>query len=215
MERLEQHKKVLNSLNDKMVSDSVEKELYEKQEKEKRQELLNTRARKTELENMKLIVVKGSDKARNDSTILLETVATKSSTMTMDDDLTVKIVNSTKRGVPNSDVVVLIGTDENQRAIDPCAEDGGGLSDIIAISILFALRILAGAKNSAPIFLDEPCKAVSSGLEEKSSQFLKELADYSGIQTFIVTHELQHLPNIADTAYRVELKDGKSNLALI
>lgn len=87
---------------------------------------------------------------------------------------------------------------------------GGGVIDIIAIALRIALvQIYNNPNLKGPIILDEPGKHVSADYSMKLATFLKQMSTTFDRQIIISTHQ-PDLSSIADQAYHVELKGGKS-----
>jgi len=71
----------------------------------------------------------------------------------------------------------------------PMNDSGGGILDIAALSLRWAMWSLQ-ARRSSPVFiLDEPTKHISRDMREQSSMFLKEMCNRLKIQIITATHE--------------------------
>lgn len=154
-----------------------------------------------------------SEEARRKSKELLESVTSNAISLVTGENLEVKINLAIKNNTMNADLTleakypgdIIVET-------NPAQEDAGGAADVVALSVFESIRMLSGKENVAPIFLDEPLKYVSAGNAKGSAEFVKGLTNMTGIQTFVVTHELNNLPNVADKAYKLELVDGNTKV---
>lgn len=93
--------------------------------------------------------------------------------------------------------------------IDPLAQCGGGLVDIIC----FCLRISVYAiSNVADVLVfDEPFKFVSKGHREKVSELLKILSERLNLQVIEVTH-IDELSENSDKKIMIKKIDGVSKI---
>lgn len=81
---------------------------------------------------------------------------------------------------------------------------GGGVVDAVSL----ALRVLVAAATSpprAPMVLDEPGKHLSEGYSRALGDLLRALAEETGRQFLIVTHDTR-LVECGDAVYRVEMQ---------
>lgn len=192
------------------------------EEKGRKELLLETIQKKTaEQEDMRNQVNKNilireilhdsSEEARKKSKELLEKVTSDAVSMVTGENLEVKINLAIKNNTMNADLLLQAKyADELIVETNPAQEDAGGAADVVSLAVFESIRMLSGKDNSAPLFLDEPLKYVSAGNSGGSARFIKGLSEMTGIQTFVVTHELNNLPGVADVAYKLDLKDGVS-----
>ena len=86
--------------------------------------------------------------------------------------------------------------------MDPLADDGGGLADVLA----FALRLVAWSlgKSENTLILDEPGKGVSKEYRPMLIEMISGLSSQLGLQTIIVTHD-PDIMEMADRTFRVSM----------
>lgn len=94
---------------------------------------------------------------------------------------------------------------------EPLEAGGGGLVDVLALALRFALLEMAHPPNRGPLILDEPAKNVSDAYIAAVARLLKTLADVFERQ-IIVTTSNQHLVGTADALYILQLEDGASKV---
>ena len=146
-----------------------------------------------------------SEKARTVAKEVIEGVTTQSLQQIFNDGRTVSINLGTKAGQPTADLFVMNDGDDT----DPAKEEGGGIADIVSAATFMALSDLM--KNVAPFFLDEPNKYVSREYSIPTGNFFGEIADYTGRQMFMNTHD-EHLKTIGDVCYKMTKIDKTTHI---
>lgn len=96
-------------------------------------------------------------------------------------------------------------------AANPEDARGGGITDVVSLALRLALLELARPKPEGPVLLDEPGKMISAEYVPNLAAFLKQYAQKTGRQIILVTHH-EALADVADAAYRVEQRDGISEV---
>jgi DNA repair exonuclease SbcCD ATPase subunit len=90
-------------------------------------------------------------------------------------------------------------------------ETGGGIVDVVALAMRFALWSLMEPRTDPLFIMDEPAKFVSKDKLPMFGRMLKQICETLGIQVVMVSHE-DELVNIADRSYRVDIKNGVSKV---
>lgn len=201
----------LDALKKRHSEDKGKKELLKETISKKEKELLQMRNEVNKNIVVREILHDGSEEARRKSKELLEQVTSDAVSVVTGEDLSVKINLAIKNNTMNADLVLEAHYPEGIVVeTNPAQEDAGGAADVVSLAVFESIRMLSGKENSAPLFLDEPLKYVSAGNANGSAEFIKGLTEMTGIQTFVVTHELNSLPSVADIAYKLDLVDGTS-----
>lgn len=203
----------LESLKKKHNEDKGKKELLQETVSKKKTEALKIKNDIDKNVVLREILHDSSEEARRKSKELLESVTSDAISLVTGEKLDVKISLAIKNNTMNADLTlearypgdIIVET-------NPAQEDAGGAADVVSLSVFESIRMLAGKENVAPIFLDEPLKYVSAGNAKGAAEFVKGLTNMTGIQTFVVTHELNNLPNVADKAYKLELIEGNTKV---
>ncbi|MEN6461793.1 MAG: ATPase [Syntrophomonas sp.] len=94
---------------------------------------------------------------------------------------------------------------------EPQEARGGGIVDLIALSLRVALLETSRPPLGGPLVLDEPAKHVSEEYSRNVAQFLNMVVKNFGRQVIMVTHN-QHLADAGSTAYEVMIADGTSKV---
>lgn len=206
---LKQMKVIHEKMKKQLHSDEANLELLEKQKFEKERELFRIEQESHSKRLMKELLEKASDEARKNGKEILSQTASSALQMVLGENHSVDIELGNLRGVPSAELNISKEFHNGRLTIDPM-EDGGGIRDLVSLSTFMATGMLVGEENQSPYFLDEPTKFVSKDLAEEVSVFIKELVAYTGKQTFLVTHDQEHLPLVGETTYRIENHDGVS-----
>lgn len=83
----------------------------------------------------------------------------------------------------------LLFQDSEGNLLSPMEAAGGGVVDVAALALRIALFSLRRPKPRPIMIMDEPLRFLSSDLQGRASNMLKELSEKLGIQFIIVTHE--------------------------
>lgn len=91
---------------------------------------------------------------------------------------------------------------------DPIEDNGGGLVDIVGVSMRFMFA--DAMDNDGPIIFDEPFKMVSSEFVPMLSEFVSKISQDFGRQIIAVSHN-EYLSSMSDSNIEVMAgEDGKS-----
>lgn len=192
----------LNKLKDQYTKEKTTCDIFIQQKETAEKKLEKTEKEHSELLIMKELLEKASDEARKSGKEVLSQTASSSLQMAMNDNLNVDMKLDHRSGVPIADLEIVMNYGGVENRISP-SDDGGGLRDLVSLSTFMATSFLSGEGNTAPYFLDEPTKFVSVEYADSAAHAIKEIVDYSGKQAIIVTHEKDHLPNVADVTYEL------------
>lgn len=114
-----------------------------------------------------------------------------------------------------ADVFIVKDINFEQTEIDLRSE-GGGVKDIISLAFFVAISQIVGKDNKAPLLLDEPTSAVSSGFSEQTALAIKESLELTNKQSMVITHEREYLPRLIERGYIVSQDiDGLSDIQRI
>lgn len=185
----------------------VEKRKHFQDQEEEYKEMINE-LEEEESGNLlkKELLEQASEKAREDGMNVLADTATNAVQAILGDDTFVAMESSIRNGVPNVDVVVKREKNGIEVTTDPTQGEGGGVADIVAMAMYFSLGLLVGQDNEAPIFMDEPTKFLSKGYSSQAAEFINQMVDYTGKQTFLVTHD-EVISASGDKVFKTELND--------
>ena len=184
------------------------------QEKHLKDEQTQCKIEYEELLQKREILEQASTKAREEGKALFVNVVTNSLQMVFSQKASADIVLGKKSGLATADVVLCLDRNGKMVQTDPTSEDSGGMADMISLGIFMSNSLLGGKNNTAGFFLDEPTKFVSAAHAEAAANFIKEMVQYTGKQTFLTTHERNYLPFVANRSHLVSIneEDGVSTV---
>ncbi|WP_368263239.1 hypothetical protein [Clostridium disporicum] len=181
------------------------------QEKELEKEVLMNNNERILLK--KKLIEDSCSEARENGRELLSEISTSLIQSIFNEKTKVNLNIELKDGIPNADVSVLNEYEDGIAEVDPSRNDGGGLADVVALSLFMAIGQTVD-DNYAPYVLDEPSKFVSKGiLSERFAESFKELVDYTGKQTIISTHD-EFLKETGETIYNIS-KDWETGISIV
>ena len=96
--------------------------------------------------------------------------------------------------------------------VNPIDASGGGAVDVAAFALRVASWSMLRPKTRPVIILDEPMRFLSSDLQPKASEVLKELSQKLGLQFLIVTHE-DEIASTADKIFKVNKRKKVSKIS--
>lgn len=178
----------------KNLEEIKERENSKKVELEKRVDSIVAKKKALEL---------ATERARENSKILMENIMTEVLQMAFNDKKKVAIGITTRDGTPAANLSVITEYDAEDYFESSPTSGSGGVRDMLSVAALTSMQMLEKKNNNAPTFLDEPFKNVSREYADKTAVAMKKLVDYSGRQFFVVTHERDVMPNIADKTFLI------------
>lgn len=155
----------------------------------------------------KELLEQASEKARSDGMKVLSDTASNAVQAILGEGTYVDMVSSIRNGVPNVDVVIKREIDGKTVVTDPTQGEGGGVADIVSLAMFFSLRLLVGQDNEAPVFMDEPTKFLSKGYSNEAADFINEMVEYMGKQTFLITHD-ETIASSGDLMFNIQLDES-------
>ncbi|SJZ31206.1 AAA family ATPase [Selenihalanaerobacter shriftii] len=211
-------KKTLNKLEENLAK--IKKEYHTR--KGKRDQLLaDKKDRKIKVESLtesidtfeqtRILLQKTSKYAREQARQQIESLVTKALQYIFGPKFSFEIEIEEKRGRPHIDFYVVSSYEDRRLKNNPQTARGGGIVDVVSLALRIAILESYHPKVAGPIVLDEPAKHVSDEYLVNVAQFLKHVNQLFSRQVIIVTHK-NHLSEIGDEAFRIELEKGISNL---
>lgn len=101
-----------------------------------------------------------------------------------------KIAFEMKRNKTEAEIFV---SDEDGNQLNVYNDDGGGLRDIVAMSLRLACWRIKGDKSSPVFLLDEPWKNLSKKYRPAAMDFLKQISHKLNLQIIMVTHVEEYI----------------------
>ncbi|WP_213951205.1 ATPase [Tepidanaerobacter syntrophicus] len=193
----------------KSIKDKLENDLSAKEnELEEIRELMDV------LEQVKFLLQRASEYAREQIKQQIEMLVTHCLQFVFGPNIEFQIELSEAANKTNAEFYVISDYDNFKVKTKPQDARGGGVVDVISLALRIAVIQSTNAYKNGPLILDEPAKHVSSEYIANVAQFLKQISDIFHRQIIMVTHN-NYLSEIADAAYKVELKNGISDVTLV
>jgi len=190
----------------KSVKEKLEKDLTAKQnELQRAAHLIDT------LEQVRLLLQRASEYAREQIKQQIEMLVTHCLQFVFGPNLEFEIELNEVRGKTSAEFYVISIYNDVKIKTKPQDARGGGIVDVISLALRIAVIQSTDIYKDGPLILDEPAKHVSNEFINNVAQFLKQISDVFHRQIIMVTHN-QYLSEIADLAYKVELKNGTSEV---
>lgn len=161
------------------------------------------------LEKVRGLLQKASEYTREETKRQIEYLVTNCLKYVFDIDIQFSIEISESRGRYEADFYIVNHVSGETVRTKPYEAHGGGIIDIISLALRLAMLQSTGLNIDGPIILDEPVKHVSDEFINEVGEFLKRAGSMLDRQIIMVTHN-SYLGSIADTRYRVELTEGRS-----
>lgn len=195
-------------LLDYTVKKSLKEQLeYEKQEFQK--EYTEVKEKEEILQQVRILLQKTAEFSREQVKQQIELLVTNCLQYIFGSNIEFKISIEEVRNRPEAEFYVISTFNGKKVITKPQDARGGGVVDVISLALRIAVLENILYYKKGPIILDEPAKHVSSEFIQNVATFLKYISEVFNRQIIMVTHNT-FLSEMADTAYKVELKEGKS-----
>ncbi|HHY70407.1 MAG TPA: ATPase [Thermoanaerobacterales bacterium] len=192
----------------KSIKEKLEKDLIVKEsELEQIADLIDI------LEQVRFLLQRTSEYAREQIKQQIEMLVTHCLQFVFGPNLEFEIELNEVRGKTSAEFYVISIYDNEKIKTKPQDARGGGIVDVISLALRIAVIQSTDTYKDGPLILDEPAKHVSSEYISNVAQFLKQISDVFNRQIIMVTHN-QYLSEIADLTYKVELKNGVSEVTV-
>lgn len=181
------------------------------QVEKKRQAIKEVEAEEKKLNGVVFLLQKAADFSRNQATHQIEDIVTQSIAYIMQNSSRFIVDLSEKRGLPIAEFFVESDYGDYKVKTKPEMSRGGGVVDIVSLALRIAFLENHRPKMDGPLFLDEPGKHISDDYIFNMGEFVKECSRLFSRQIIMVTHN-DYLTNICDKAFRVDIRNGISDV---
>jgi DNA repair exonuclease SbcCD ATPase subunit len=182
------------------------RDLLKAQKREQEAALILANETITTWEQTQLLLTKVSEFAREQLKARIEETVTAALQAVFGEGFEFRIILKEFRDQAAAEWQVVSKYGDLEVAANPQDARGGGITDIVSLALRLAMLELARPKPGGPVILDEPGKMVSKEYAGNLAYFLKQYAQKTGRQVFLVTHN-EELAGVADKTYRVS-KNG-------
>ncbi|MEJ8785625.1 ATPase [Peptoniphilus sp. HCN-40583] len=181
------------------------------QVEKKRLAIKEVEAEEKKLNGVVFLLQKAADFSRNQATHQIEDIVTQSIAYIMQNSSRFIVDLSEKRGLPIAEFFVESDYGDYKVKTKPEMSRGGGVVDIVSLALRIAFLENHRPKMDGPLFLDEPGKHISDDYIFNMGEFVKECSRLFSRQIIMVTHN-DYLTNICDKAFRVDIRNGISDV---
>ncbi|WP_215508507.1 ATPase [Peptoniphilus sp. EMRHCC_23] len=181
------------------------------QVEKKRVAIKEVEAEEKKLNGVVFLLQKAADFSRNQATHQIEDIVTQSIAYIMQNSSRFIVDLSEKRGLPIAEFFVESDYGDYKVKTKPEMSRGGGVVDIVSLALRIAFLENHQPKMDGPLFLDEPGKHISDDYIFNMGEFVKECSRLFSRQIIMVTHN-DYLTNICDKAFRVDIRNGTSDV---
>lgn len=181
------------------------------QVEKKRLAIKEVEAEEKKLNGVVFLLQKAADFSRNQATHQIEDIVTQSIAYIMQNSSRFIVDLSEKRGLPIAEFFVESDYGDYKVKTKPEMSRGGGVVDIVSLALRIAFLENHRPKMDGPLFLDEPGKHISDDYIFNMGEFVKECSRLFSRQIIMVTHN-DYLTNICDKAFRVDIRNGTSDV---
>ena len=164
------------------------------------------------LDQVNIYLQQVSDHARHQAKEQIEALVTQALQFVFGEQFSFEVEIEEKRSRPAAEFYVVSEYEDQTIKNRPQDARGGGVVDVVSLALRVAvLQTFSRPKILGPLVLDEPTKHVSEEYITRVTKFLKNVSEMYGRQIIVVTHQ-QHLSQVADKAFLVELSGSKSEV---
>lgn len=152
------------------------------------------------------------DRARQQAKENVEMMVSNALQFVFNEEVYFKINFEMKRGRPEAKFFIVSNYEGQMVQVEPEQARGGGVVDVVSITLRIALAELFGIKG--PMIMDEPAKHLSSQYVMNFAVFLRQISEQFGRQIIMITHN-PTLAECGDLSYIVSQANGVSKVTKI
>lgn len=189
-----------------------QQEQLEKNKKEIENNLKDCKEQIDLFEQVNIYLQQVSEHARQQAKEQIEALVTRALQFVFGEEFSFEVEISEKRSRPSAEFYVVSEYEDKKIKNKPQNARGGGVVDVVSLALRVAvLQTFSRPKILGPLVLDEPTKHVSEEYITRVTKFLRNVAEMYERQIIVVTHQ-QHLSQVADKSFLVELLGSKSEV---
>lgn len=203
----------INQLDRQLMIDEANLNRY-KQESKELQTQIDKNKQEIDLHNKaSYLLQKTAEKQREYIKDKIEKLGTAALQSIFGPQFELNIELNQSKAKPECKIYVTETIGENKVTREPQDFTGGGVVDIVGLSLRFAmLQVYDEPRIEGSVILDEPGKHVSKEYSNLLSEFLKILSESLDRQIIFVTHN-EYMANSSDIVIRVN-KEGDTSKAV-
>jgi ABC-type iron transport system FetAB ATPase subunit len=173
------------------------------------EQVINLTTKEDNLKKASIFLQSLSDTSRVQTIDKISQIVTDALQTVKDKNLEFKMQLNVERNQPSLEMKILNKLNGQEYSI--LDSFGGGISDIISMTLRIALLVLWKPKLSKVLILDEVGKFISVKDQELLAEFIKQISNKLGIQFVWITHS-EVLTKVASKVFEVTQENGVSNV---
>lgn len=181
------------------------------QRQAKAEALAHLREQVQVMEQAIVLLKETADHAREQARHQIEVLVANSLRTVFGPDFGFRIELKESAGRPQAEFYVTSAYAGERLETRPEDSRGGGVVDVVSLGLRLAMLETYRPALDGPLVLDEPAKHVSEDYIQAVAEFLQKVGRFFGRQVIMVTHN-PHLAEMADRAWRVQLREGRSEV---
>lgn len=189
--------------------ESAKRNILDKELKISKENLENLNSEIDNLEKVIILFQKSAEYAREQGKLRIEKLTTRILQYIFQKDYEFEIDIYESRNAPNADFLVVEKDEQTSVKTKPEISNGGGIVDIISLTLRLAFLDNFYPRIDGPLILDEPVKHVSEEFIFDIGDFLLNYSEKTERQIIMITHN-NHLASLAENIYEVKKDESVS-----
>lgn len=155
-----------------------------------------------------------ADFSRDQASIQIKSIVTSCLKLVFSNNMEFEIELSQSRGKNSAEFFILEKQEGKEYKYKIQDSRGGGVIDILSLSLRLAFLLKYSPNIEGPLILDEPAKHVSDEYIFNVSDFIKKISEEFDKQIILISHN-EHISSIGDKGYRVTKENMISKIETI
>ena len=147
-----------------------------------------------------------ADFSREQASIQIKSIVTSCLKLVFNSDMEFLIELSQLRGRNSAEFYIVEKKDDKTYKYKLQDSRGGGVIDILSLSLRLAFLLKYTPEIKGPLILDEPAKHVSQEYIFNVANFIKKISEEFNKQIILISHN-EHISSIGDINYKVSKKN--------
>ncbi|MDO5755369.1 MAG: ATPase [Tissierellia bacterium] len=185
------------------------KEIIEEDIKKSEEKILEQEKILDRLEKIDILYKEASEFARGQTKKEIESLVTSCLATVFHSNIRFEIELGELRGKTAANFYIVDEYEGNEYRYDAKDSRGGGVVDIVSLSLRLAYLLKIRPPVKGPLILDEPAKHLSEDFIFNIANFLKMISEDFNLQIIMISHN-EHISAMGDQAYRIDKEEYHS-----
>lgn len=147
-----------------------------------------------------------ADFSREQASIQIKSIVTSCLKLVFNSDMEFQIELSQQRGRNSAEFYIVEKNDDKIYKYKLQDSRGGGVIDILSLSLRLAFLLKYSPEIKGPLILDEPAKHVSQEYIFNVANFIKKISEEFDKQIILISHN-EHISSIGDINYKISKRN--------